>query len=111
MLKPRALRTVARYVEHFERIDTTQGKERREVWIVFRDEGESLHHLLYTDDATTEDGPTTEGDDDGEAVSSTVNVGARAGEGAGAGARVRVRMRGAGELHREDLRVAHSHTS
>ena len=86
MLKPRALRTVARYVEHFERIDTTQGKERREVWIVFRDEGESLHHLLYTDDATTEDGPTTEGDDDGEevTVSSTVDFGARAGEGAGA---------------------------
>ena len=84
MLKPRALRTVARYVEWFERMDESQGKERREVWIVFVDEGESLHHLLYTDDATTEDGPTTEGDDDGEAVSSTVDFGARAGEGAGA---------------------------
>ena len=87
MLKPRALRTVARYVEWFERMDESQGKERREVWIVFVDEGESLHHLLYSnDDSATEDGPTTEEDDDGEdfTVSSTVNFGAREGEGAGA---------------------------
>lgn len=55
MLKGRELQSVARYVEWFERIDVSQvsagqGDGRREVWIVFVDEGQSLHDLLYTDD-------------------------------------------------------------
>lgn len=52
LLKPLALTSVARYVEWFERIDDSKkGEGRREVWIVFVDEGNSLHNLLYTDDA------------------------------------------------------------
>ena len=68
LLKGRNLRSVARYMEWFERLDTSQtdpGGEggRREVWIVFADEGDSLHNLLYTDDAAA-DAAAAEGEDD-----------------------------------------------